>query len=280
MRGIAVVGTHRGVGATRISWALADALIDKGRRLRLIKGVELGCSVRQEGGAVEVDGMPGELSGEARKAYQKLNELVGPPPITVSTKTKAENLAAKDASFLLEKLGPRIPQHTIDEMNTYRFTSNVSPAVAAKLAEITIEQKVFEKMAVSKDEEHLLVDMGVGLFEPLSDSLLVIDLLKALDLGVLIVAPSNHQSVSDILMMVDALKRRELSFLGAVLNRQVKAIDVEEAANPLAIEMTIGECVRGVLPYVEAGEDKRWLDRFKKHVDIHAINMQLNPFEN
>ena len=275
-RGIFVVGTSMQVGTTTVAGGLALALAARGERVAVMKPLETGCSVsRDESVAAEIDGIPGELSSEARHAYERLNELVGPPPISFSTKTKASSLHPHDASWLVELVGTAAQQEMLT-VNPYRYSAAVAPAVAARLAErpIEIAHLLSCLSTLANASDAVVIDGGGGLCEPLDEQLLMLDFVERAGLPVLIVGPSRYGVVSPVLAYRQLLEARGIAVAGVVLVRLDRRPNVEEAANPHLIDTLSGDVVRGVLPYLD---DKRRNDaevlgaRFAVHVDVDNI---------
>lgn len=272
MRGLYVVGTAPGVGTTTVSVALIRALRSRGLQLSAFKPVEVGCSIAKGGGVV--DGIPGgELSVSAQRAYARLNELVGPPSIAVSTKTEPEALRPADSERLHAALDGRVP---IALINCFRFSPRVSPAVAAKLAERPIGLEVLRQQAEKAAEEaDLLVVDGVGgVMELLDGELKQRDLIAGLGLAVLLVSTTERNAINQVLLAREALDRCNVVTAGVVLRRMDKRPRPEEAAVPLMIEAAAGDIVRGVLPLFESSklDDLAWLgERFEVHVDVDAL---------
>lgn len=278
MRGIVVMGTGAGVGVTQVTAGLALALAGRGERVAVCKLVETGCAIARGEGELEVDGMPGTLDARAQQAYQRLSELVGPPPITVSTRTGNEALQPADVSRLLSLLGARAACTDLDIVAPYRFSADVAPAMAARLAERPIEiERLMQTLTTLADAgDVVVIDGGPGLLEPLGDQLTIADVLQRAGLPVLLVAPSRAGSglVSQLRLNIEALQRRELDLAGVVLNRREDKLRPEEASTPFLLESVAGDVIRGVLPHIDLArrDDEEYLaERFEVHVDVDAI---------
>lgn len=265
------------VGTTTVAGGLALALAARGERVAVMKPIETGCNIsRDESVAAEIDGIPGELSSEARRAYERLNELVGPPPISFSTKTKASALHPRDATWLLERCGAAAADHEMMTVNPYRYSAAVAPAVAADLAErpIELDHLMSCLSTLASKADAVVVDGGAGLCEPLDQRLLMLDFVARAGLPVLIVGPSQHGVVSPVLGYRLLLETRGIPVAGVVLVRLDKRPNVEEAANPHLIDLLAGDIVRGVLPFLD---DERRNNaevlgsRFAVHVDVDSI---------
>lgn len=99
----------------------------------------------------------------------------------------------------------------------FRLEKPLSPHLSARLAktEITIE-KVLRFLETS--ERFRIVEGAGGVLVPLNERELMIDLIKALDLPVLIVARSALGTINHTLLTIEALRNRNLEIFGVVMN--------------------------------------------------------------
>ncbi len=100
-----------------------------------------------------------------------------------------------------------------------RFEKPLSPHLSARLAnvEITIE-KTLDFLPKEKEEKFWIVEGAGGALVPLNENDLMIDLIKALDLTVVIVAHSSLGTINHTLLTVEALRNRGLKILGVIMN--------------------------------------------------------------
>jgi len=272
MRGLFVVGTDTNVGKTIVTGALAAALRVSGRRVAVMKPVETGCPPAPEATA-PLDGLPGSVTPQARQALARLHELVGPPPITIATRTPPEALAPVDALHLLRLADCHAP---LDRVNPYRYAPAVAPAVAAELAgrPIALDHLYACLTALDADADLTLVEGAGGLLVPLTAEHLLIDFVARSGLPALIVGRSALGTINHCLLTLEALKTRGIPIAGIVLNRTTERPSPDEAANPHQLERFAGPLVRGVMPYFspEQRSDADFLARrCAAHVDLDAI---------
>ncbi len=102
----------------------------------------------------------------------------------------------------------------------YCLQTPASPHVAAAQEGVKIEIK---KLRLPICHKNLLVEGAGGLMVPLNDTLLMLDLIKLLDLPVLLVARSSLGTINHTLLSLEALRRRENKILGVVLNGERNA---------------------------------------------------------
>ncbi len=101
----------------------------------------------------------------------------------------------------------------------FRLEKPLSPHLSARLAkvEITIE-KILAFLPDWKDGKFWIVEGAGGALVPLNESELMIDLIKALDLPVVIAARSGLGTINHTLLTVEALRNRNLKIFGVIMN--------------------------------------------------------------
>ncbi len=108
----------------------------------------------------------------------------------------------------------------------YRYPAPVSPHLAARLAGDEIDISKIHLPA----EEKLIIEGAGGIYVPINDKLLMVDLIEYLAVPVLIVASSALGTINHTLLTISALKDRSIEPLGVILNGEpnienVKAIE-------------------------------------------------------
>lgn len=101
----------------------------------------------------------------------------------------------------------------------FRLERPLSPHLSARLAkiEITVE-KTLKFIENRNDGRFWIVEGAGGALVPLNDRELMIDLVKTLDLPIVIVARSGLGTINHTLLTVEALRNRNLKILGVVMN--------------------------------------------------------------
>lgn len=106
----------------------------------------------------------------------------------------------------------------------FRLEKPLSPHLSARLAnvEITVE-KTLAFLPEWKNGKFWIVEGAGGVFVPLNENELMIDLMKRLDLPVVIAARSGLGTINHTLLTVEALRNRGLKIRGVVLNGEPNA---------------------------------------------------------
>lgn len=105
--------------------------------------------------------------------------------------------------------------HTHFHPETYRLTTPASPHYSAELDGIAIERNAFQ---LPKTDNHLVVEGAGGLFVPLNDHYLLLDLIQDLQLPVVLVVNFYLGSINHTLSSVYALQQRNIPIAGLLFN--------------------------------------------------------------
>ena len=110
-----------------------------------------------------------------------------------------------------------LPEEIFDK--GFRLEKPLSPHLSARLSnvEITIE-KILRFKTDFVSERFWIVEGAGGVLVPLNERELMIDLIKALDLPVLIVARAALGTINHTLLTIEALRSRNLKIFGVIMN--------------------------------------------------------------
>lgn len=101
---------------------------------------------------------------------------------------------------------------------TYRLTQPLSPHLSAKLDGIEIELSRFK---LPETNNSLIVEGAGGLMVPLNDQHLIIDLIKQLDLEVILVSQNYLGSINHTLLSINLLHQYQILVKGIIFNGDV-----------------------------------------------------------
>ncbi len=131
------------------------------------------------------------------------------------------------------------------------FKTACSPHLASKIEKRRIEvskiKKAFRRLA--KNFDFVIVEGIGGLLVPFDRSRFLIDIVKELDLPVLVVAQNKLGTINHTLLTVEALRSRNLKILGIVFNnlRGQKRLILKD--NPGIVRLFSKQKIFGVLPW-------------------------------
>lgn len=97
---------------------------------------------------------------------------------------------------------------------TYFYEPRCSPHVAAELYNEEIDLNTI----LMPSSKNLIIEGAGGLFVPLNQQALLIDLIKKWNVPVLLVARADLGTINHTLLSLEALKKRHILILGVILN--------------------------------------------------------------
>ncbi|SFV56917.1 Dethiobiotin synthetase [hydrothermal vent metagenome] len=98
------------------------------------------------------------------------------------------------------------------DITAYTLPLPAAPFCADTNSTIEID-KIIEKIdELSKLCDLLIIEGAGGLMVPITDSFMMIDLIKATDAKAILVTPSRLGSINDTLLSIEALSSREIDF--------------------------------------------------------------------
>lgn len=124
----------------------------------------------------------------------------------------------------------------------YRLSAPMSPDQAAVREGITIEEHT---LALPKVEGNLVVEGAGGLFVPLSNTLLQIDLFARWGLPLLLVARSALGTLNHTLLSLESLRLRNVPLAGIVL------VGPRHEENERTLQHWSSVPILGTLPFLE-----------------------------
>jgi dethiobiotin synthetase len=152
---------------------------------------------------------------------------------------------------------------TLSDITPYRFETPVAPLIASEIEGRVIREEVilstFKKIA--DDQDFMVVEGVGGLMVPVSRHLLVCDLIKLLDLSVIVVAGNTLGVINHTLLTVKAAENEGIRIAGVIINHTHSPHgDIAEDTNPGVLEKLLSVPVIGVFPYLEE-RSKEEMDR-------------------
>ena len=103
---------------------------------------------------------------------------------------------------------------------TYRLNNPLSPHLSAKLDGIEIELNRFK---LPETENNLIVEGAGGLMVPLNNKELILDLIKYLNLEVILISQNYLGSINHTLLTINTLKQHNISIKGIIFNGEANS---------------------------------------------------------
>jgi len=106
-------------------------------------------------------------------------------------------------------------KQTVIHPESYRLTQPLSPHLSARLDGIEID---LNKINVPLTDNDLIIEGAGGLMVPLNEKELIIDLIKKLNIEVILVSQNYLGSINHTLLSVNLLKQYEIPIKGIIFN--------------------------------------------------------------
>jgi dethiobiotin synthetase len=223
---IFICGTDTGVGKTLITAALCAYLNQNGIRAGAFKPLESGCA---------------------------------------PSKGMKRHLRRADSEFL--KKTADMPE-ALDDINCYYFKEPLAPGVAAQLNHQVVSfakiKAAFTKLKTRYDV--ILVEGAGGLLVPLSGQKTNLDLIKFLDLPVLVIARLGLGTINHTLLTLRELHHHKIPVLGVILNEGSQKGTAADATNPSVLRK-YGVPIRGIFPRTSLKSRKHLAKLAKKSIN-------------
>jgi dethiobiotin synthetase len=98
---------------------------------------------------------------------------------------------------------------------SYRLTQPFSPHYSAQLDDVTIS---LDEINIPETANNLIIEGAGGLMVPLNQEDLIIDLIKKLDVEVILVSKNYLGSINHTLLSIEALNSRNVPIKGIIFN--------------------------------------------------------------
>ena len=168
-------------------------------------------------------------------------------PIETGVDQNCSSESNSDAKFLLTVSGNKDP---LEEVCPIRLKPATSPLQATRITGQTVDINLilenFEKLQAKHD--HMLVEGIGGLLVPLTESYSVSNLIRDMNLPVIIVSRASLGTINHTLLTVKVAKETGLNIAGIILNhtedRPPNDIEMEQASiiQELSNIPILGEC--------------------------------------
>ena len=169
---------------------------------------------------------------------------------------QAGDLDNSDSHFIKSKI---TNQKSKIFPNAYQFNTPASPHLAAELDGITIDLK---NIIEPKTTNHLVIEGAGGVFVPLNNTDLVIDLIQS-DYKVIVVSRHYLGSINHTLLTIEALKSRKINIAGIIFNGNENT-----ATETIILNKTGLKCIGRIEnePYFDPAVIREYADLFRENL--------------
>lgn len=176
---------------------------------------------------------------------------------------------------LLKKMSQTYLSH--EDITPFEFKEPLAPYVAGKLEGklIGFEEVLHHWEMIRGKHQYFIVEGAGGISVPLGENFLVSDLIKALDLPIVIVARPNLGTINHTFLTVQYAKSIGLRITGIVINGISDHPDLAEITNPKLIEELCGVPILGVTPKFNEITHENIKNIVKDHIDMTLVINQM-----
>ncbi len=196
-------------------------------------------------------------------------------PVESGCRTGQSGLIPQDGQYLKQAA---LSNEPIDQITPIRFKKPLSPYAAVLSGEAPkYAFSHIQKTAQSLLDRHqfLIIEGVGGLLAPLTPEECVIDMIKALQLPVLLVARSGLGTLNHTLLTLRYGESQGLSFIGVILNRTTAKADASEKTNLKILSERTPYPIWGPLPnFKTKGGTARIIEQSAL---IFEQNKRVNP---
>ncbi|MCP4716689.1 MAG: dethiobiotin synthase [Deltaproteobacteria bacterium] len=196
-------------------------------------------------------------------------------PVETGCAAPHGSLVPADAVYLKEMAA--CPEE-IEKICPYRFSEPLAPWVAATRVQAAIDPEIiiaaFQDMAGRYDD--VLVEGAGGLMVPLTGKVFMADLVRALNIPLIIVARLGLGTINHTLLSVRQAIRCGIRVAGVVLNQLDPEIGIAEETNPQVVAALSGVPLIGRLPFVppQQRRDAAFLaDLVGRYLDLSVFSL-------
>ncbi len=193
-------------------------------------------------------------------------------PIQSGAVLKNGTKTAPDLDFV-KKINPEIQTKV-----SYLLSEPVAPYTAAVMENIEIStNKIIEDYnQLKKNCDFVITEGAGGLLAPVYKNLLVRDIVKLLDLPLIIVAKPNLGTINHTLLTVEAAKNHGIEVSGIIISNYPKDTDdIAVKTAPALIEELSKVKFLGILPHIENIND----DDFNPEILTQSVLENINITE-
>lgn len=176
---------------------------------------------------------------------------------------------SSDAELLAKMAGSKDPE---SEINPVFLPVEASPLAASRALNVDIKlDEVFSAFKYLTGKHEFVIAEGIGgLMVPIKQNYFVIDMIKEMNIPVLIVSRAALGTLNHTLLTVRVCREYDLNVAGIVVNGVRDNNVVEKTASEIIREIT-GIFVIGSIPFIDAFDIKNVVDLVSKHLKYDLL---------
>jgi dethiobiotin synthetase len=180
-------------------------------------------------------------------------------PVTSGCREENGSLVSDDALLLSQAAG--VPYSS--DVAPYLLREPLAPSEAARIDGVRIDfahvRDAYNRLAAAHD--FMIVEGAGGLMVPLAGGLLVADLVRELDLPLLVVARPNLGTINHAVLTCFAAQQMKITVSGVIINNYPETPTLAEQGAAHQIGSLCGAPVLGVWPHCEADDQAEMVEQ-------------------
>lgn len=187
-------------------------------------------------------------------------------PVASGCHAAQDQLVADDAVSLWEAAGKPL---SLDLVCPQRYTAALAPPEAAAAEQKQVDARKLRAgiKAWETDFDLVIVEGAGGLFSPLADGTLNIDLVQQLGASVIVVAANRLGAIHQTLSTCEAAARRGIHPVGIILCDPTGNTDASATSNAQQISQYCPVPILGTIPFNGTEQDAKFLKSLPTTLD-------------
>lgn len=194
-------------------------------------------------------------------------------PIQTAAEMRAGFPVSRDIAFV-KSIDPYV-----NTTVSYSFSNDLIPPLASKKEGIEIKPRtiIHDYLNLRKKSDIIITEACGGILTPITQDINTVDLIKTMEMSVLIVAEYGADVLENILLTVSASRFHGFDVRGVILNKCFTSSNENIKYLPELIEKYAKIPVLGIIPYKNENiSPSELLDTILHSVDIEGIfGMQI-----
>ena len=214
------------------------------------------------------------IAGGLASLFHKRGVRVGVmKPVESGCERLADGLCPHDGLFLKEMSAST---DDVEQIVPYRLEHPLTPSVAAELEDVVIDLEVIQDAYRQRAARYdlMLVEGFGGLLAPLYKHSTSVDVIRLLDIPLILVARNALGTINHTLLTVEHARQSGLTVVGIILNCCSPDPDLSVETNHQVIKQLSGVPILGEVPFCSHPErtDRSALAALiEKHVDSKLL---------
>ncbi|MDP2683334.1 MAG: dethiobiotin synthase [Deltaproteobacteria bacterium] len=184
-------------------------------------------------------------------------------PVETGCPEKNGGLEPQDALFLKKMSGV---DDDMDLINPYRFKAHLAPSIASRLEGKNIDlnriKECYDRLA--SRHSMMFVEGAGGLLAPINENKTIADLIKLLNLPLIIIAASRLGAINHTLLTVRYAQSVGILVAGIILNYPAFTMEEVSSLNQTEIKRLTNVPVAGELPFCDEDRASKMVKKYLK----------------